>query len=281
MTLPISSVPPSPTAPRGSIGTRPGKPVLVSDGKVESEMSAPGVAKQVGLADPGDGQLADHGREPYLPLPVAAPQWRTRKIDHVVTRSVHPGRVLAALSDPVRLRVLAAVVSAPRPEAAAELSDATGLPRKEVDRALRSLEAAGVIQVAAPAAGPQDQRWEAVPETFADATRQVARMRPPVDPEALGATPEQIPVLRGFLADDRLSGIPAQQSKRAVVLDFVAQQFEPGRRYSEPEVNRTLHRLWDDHATLRRILVDEGLLDREGGRYWRAGGTFDVDRDRT
>jgi hypothetical protein len=36
-------------------------------------------------------------------------------------------------------------------------------------------------------------------------------------------------------------------------------------------------RKWhDDTAALRRYLVDEGLLDREAGEYWRAGGSFDI-----
>jgi hypothetical protein len=191
---------------------------------------------------------------------------------------VHPGRVLGAVADPTRLRVFAAVVLASGPADAAHLVDATGVPLKQVATALQSLEAAGVIRVAATSA--EDARsWEAVPATFGAAARPTARTRPHVDPEALGATTEQAPILRAFLAGSRLTGLPAQQSKRAVVLDFVVQRFEPGRRYGEPEVNRVLNRLWDDHATLRRALVDEGLLEREGGRYWRSGGTFDVDRD--
>ena len=32
-----------------------------------------------------------------------------------------------------------------------------------------------------------------------------------------------------------------------------------------------------DVAALRRYLVEEGLLDREGGEYWRSGGTFPVE----
>jgi len=30
-----------------------------------------------------------------------------------------------------------------------------------------------------------------------------------------------------------------------------------------------------DTAALRRYLVDEGILARDRGDYWRAGGTFD------
>jgi hypothetical protein len=31
-----------------------------------------------------------------------------------------------------------------------------------------------------------------------------------------------------------------------------------------------------DHVTLRRYLVDESLLDRDGGEYWRSGGWLDA-----
>jgi hypothetical protein len=33
----------------------------------------------------------------------------------------------------------------------------------------------------------------------------------------------------------------------------------------------------DDHAALRRYLVDEGLLGRGAGEYWRTGGTVEID----
>ena len=33
---------------------------------------------------------------------------------------------------------------------------------------------------------------------------------------------------------------------------------------------------YDDYAALRRYLVDEGFLTREGGIYWRSGGTVEV-----
>jgi hypothetical protein len=58
------------------------------------------------------------------------------------------------------------------------------------------------------------------------------------------------------------------------VLDLLAQNFDPGRRYSEAMVNLILGRFHADVAALRRYLVDEGFLEREHGEYWRAGGTF-------
>lgn len=84
-------------------------------------------------------------------------------------------------------------------------------------------------------------------------------------------------VLRSFLDDTgRLRSIPVKVSKRLVVLDHLAQLFEPGERYPEAEVNRRLRAAHDDVAALRRYLVEEGFLDRAGGIYWRAGGSVDV-----
>jgi hypothetical protein len=60
------------------------------------------------------------------------------------------------------------------------------------------------------------------------------------------------------------------------VLDHLAQQFEPGRTYTEAEVSATLQAFYDDYAALRRYLVDEGFLTREANVYWRTGGSFTV-----
>jgi hypothetical protein len=85
-------------------------------------------------------------------------------------------------------------------------------------------------------------------------------------------------VLRSFLADDgRLRSIPAKHAKRLVVLDHLAQRFEPGQRYPEAEVNRRLREAHPDVAALRRYLVEDGFLDREAGVYWRTGGSFEVE----
>jgi hypothetical protein len=84
-------------------------------------------------------------------------------------------------------------------------------------------------------------------------------------------------VLATFLtADGRLRSIPTKHSKLLVVLDRLAQEFEPGRTYPESEVNETLHRFHPDFAALRRYLVENGFMTREDNKYWRSGGTFEV-----
>jgi hypothetical protein len=84
--------------------------------------------------------------------------------------------------------------------------------------------------------------------------------------------------LRRYVRAGRISVIPAKRAARLLLLDQVAQAFEPGRRYPELAVNEILKTFYDDHATLRRYLVDEDLLSRTAdGTYWRSGGTVPVD----
>ena len=83
-------------------------------------------------------------------------------------------------------------------------------------------------------------------------------------------------VIRAFFdADGRLSSIPTKLSKRLVVLDRIAQDFEIGRTYPEAYVNTILRRYHPDYAALRRYLVENEFLERRGGEYWRAGGTVE------
>ena len=79
-----------------------------------------------------------------------------------------------------------------------------------------------------------------------------------------------------FVKDGRLVIMPSKHSKLLLVLDHIAQEFEPGRTYPEGEVNEVLLRYHDDYAALRRHLVDEGFMTREAGVYWRSGGTVEV-----
>jgi hypothetical protein len=84
-------------------------------------------------------------------------------------------------------------------------------------------------------------------------------------------------VLRNFMTPDgRLHTIPSKRAKRLIVLDHIAQSFEPGRTYQEQEVNAIIERFHPDYAALRRYLVDDQFLTREDNVYWRSGGTFDV-----
>lgn len=85
------------------------------------------------------------------------------------------------------------------------------------------------------------------------------------------------PVMAPFVDDEaRFTSWPVKQPLQREILNWLADRFEPGRVYSEREVNGLLdsHHTFGDAALLRRMLYDLGYLDRErdGSRYWRVMG---------
>jgi hypothetical protein len=72
-----------------------------------------------------------------------------------------------------------------------------------------------------------------------------------------------------FFQDGRLTSLPSRTGYRLAALAVLAERFVPARRYTEPEVNGLLADDALDPATLRRLLVDHGLVRRAGGEYWR------------
>jgi hypothetical protein len=188
---------------------------------------------------------------------------------------MRPDVLCGLLAEPERLRVFAAVVlGADSPGAAAA---GTGLPVRAVMAALRRLEQGGLV---ASAGG----RLVAVGSAFKDAVREhatpdaPAEQSTPAQRAAAGTHPDRQrdAVLRTFIVDGRIPHLPAAWAKRRIVLEHISAVFEPGVKYPERDVNAILRAWHDDHAALRRYLVDEGLLDREGGVYWRSGGYVDV-----
>ena len=94
-----------------------------------------------------------------------------------------------------------------------------------------------------------------------------------LDPVPVLEAVQRDPQLRAFLGDGRIQTMPAKQSRRRLLLDQIAQAFEPGVRYPESRVSEFLAALHHDYAALRRYLVDEEFLSRSEGQYWRIGGT--------
>jgi hypothetical protein len=84
---------------------------------------------------------------------------------------------------------------------------------------------------------------------------------------------ERRKVLDTFVTDGRITSIPVHHGKRLAILDWLAQDFEVGVRYSEAMVNLILGKRHPDTAMLRRYLVDHDLLSRQAGEYWRSGGS--------
>lgn len=150
-----------------------------------------------------------------------------------------PEALVSALADPARLLLFARICAAP-----------DGLPA-DADRAtaklVKRLADAGLVTT-------ENDHYRAVPEVFRGALAKA-----PADP------------LETLFSRGRLVAIPHSGRPRKALLAHLAERFEPGRLYTEQDVREKLSMVHDDHATLRRYLVDEGLLQRsnDGGAYGR------------
>ena len=76
-------------------------------------------------------------------------------------------------------------------------------------------------------------------------------------------------VLDAFFEYGKLKSIPAQRKKERIILDVIVLAFEFDKKYTEREVNIIIADYYDDFCTLRRDMISERLLDREGSLYWR------------
>ena len=171
--------------------------------------------------------------------------------------------------DPVRLAALGR--SAERDLTTENLVAAMGVSRRTALETIAALRLAGVTD-------EDDQ-------LLFDVLREVAVTLPkPEDASAAITegewTPSEIKVLKTYFSGERLVEIPTQRRKRMVVLERLAQDFEPGLRYDEAEVSQRLERYHNDYAALRRYMVEESLMTRADGIYWRTGGRF-LDEDTT
>ena len=175
-----------------------------------------------------------------------------------------PDDVVRLFADETRVRVFAAVALGAT--SAEEIAERTGLAARDTVGALRRLEDRGVVVL-----GPDGLAVSY--DRFQDLARTAAGSGPPQDHG--GGDERAGTVLRTFVREGRLVRLPAQWERKKLVLRHLAERsFEPGREYSEREVDDRL-RTWceggaADHVTLRRHLVDLHHLDRQDGVYRRS-----------
>ena len=173
-----------------------------------------------------------------------------------------------AMANESRLRIVGLL--AERERSVQELAALLELKEPTVSHHLAALKALGLVSARAEGV----TRWHALRlETLTRLNRGLLDQKGAVSVgrEAARGQTWEAKVIAGYLDEaGRLTAIPASRRKRLILLGWLAEAFEPGRRYREAEVNEILQRRHWDCATLRRELVGAGLMAREGGVYWRA-----------
>jgi DNA-binding transcriptional ArsR family regulator len=179
---------------------------------------------------------------------------------------------LKALSDASRLRIVGLLADGRR-MAVEELAAALELTPATVVHHLKKLREAGLVEShPRPPYMDYSLRLGRLGEIGGSLHRiereQTGLLAKDESPLPEWATPADAKVLRAFFAGERLTSIPAQHSKRLVVLRLLAEGvFEKKRKYPEKEVNQLLAVRHPDAASLRRYLVDEGFMARKQGVY--------------
>ncbi len=164
------------------------------------------------------------------------------------------------------LKVVAQLADGPMTQE--QVAAATGLNPRFVGHILSALGELDLVVPHSQSGGYvyhlRAERLRALPQ----AVLQMAE--PSVEPAPAPARDDlEARTMRDFMEGGRLKSIPTQDKKRQVILRYLAGLFEPGRRYPEREVNALLQDVYPDAASLRRYLVDSGLMARDHGVYWR------------
>ncbi len=76
-------------------------------------------------------------------------------------------------------------------------------------------------------------------------------------------------VIDSFFEYGRLRSIPVQRKKKLICYEVIAESLVPGRVYAEKELNGILSAVHEDYCTIRRDMISEGILSRNGSEYVR------------
>ncbi|MGK4008647.1 metalloregulator ArsR/SmtB family transcription factor [Sorangium sp. So ce1036] len=171
--------------------------------------------------------------------------------------------VLKALADASRLQVVSALIE--RPHCPEELAERLGRSASTVSFHLRKLDEAGLVT----RRKTQYYQVYALRDDLLRLTLKELVALPPAGdgPARRRAERARSQVLRAFFREGALVQLPKTWRKRRIVLEQFVGKFRPGRRYREHEVNEIIHALYPDHCTIRRMLMDEGYMARDGQLY--------------
>ncbi len=169
-------------------------------------------------------------------------------------------KFMKSLADAQRLKIAGILgVQALSPT---QIAERLGMRVGDVEQHMEQLAASGLAHKEGDAYQLDSQAVEKL-------TRQVLAQSHPPAPVYEGDEFE-VKTLRSYInRDGSLKTIPNQHKKLVVILAHLAKNFEPGKQYPESAVNQILRKFHEDHAALRRYLVDNGFLQRDKGVYWR------------
>jgi predicted transcriptional regulator len=171
--------------------------------------------------------------------------------------------IMKSLSDTSRLRVLNTLIT--KPQYVEELAKRMDLAESTVSFHLKKLEKAGLVYKV------KEQyyiTYHVREEIFNKSLRELINFDNPdklIQDERIIKYRQK--VLKTFFKKEKLEKIPVQRKKKMIILDEFVKKFIPGKRYREEDVNDIIKKSYFDYCTIRRLMIDEGIMDRKNQIY--------------
>lgn len=174
-----------------------------------------------------------------------------------------------ALADANRLKIVGLLANGPM--SVEQIAKSLNISSSTASHHLSRLSKAGLVSAKAEG---YYSIYRLEEKTLEDMSK---RLMPKENPPAAAAEDDvdafDKKVLTTFLdVDGSIKEIPMQGKKLDVILRYMMKSFEPGRRYTEKEVNEIIKRFNRDVSGLRRDLIETRYLarERDGSAYWVA-----------
>jgi hypothetical protein len=170
--------------------------------------------------------------------------------------------LLRALADPMRLRLIAALLDEPR--TLEELTAQLASDLATVAHQVRKLETAGLVV----ATRDSMIRYRAELGRLQRTAIQIsAPKRVRAAATAADVDRETRDVLSAFFDGPRLTALPVQHRKKERVLEEVLRRIPVQQEYREPDLNQMIRGIFADFCSIRREWIMAGYMVRDRGVY--------------
>jgi DNA-binding HxlR family transcriptional regulator len=185
--------------------------------------------------------------------------------------------IMKALADASRLQALNALME--KPQYVEELAHRLNLAVSTVSFHLKKLESVGLVS-------KNKEQYYVTYRINEDLFRLTLReltsfnnIEKYIQDERIKKYEEK--VLRTFFKKERLIAIPVQHKKKIIILNEFVKKFQRGKQYDEKEVDAIIKTAYEDHCAIRRLLIDNGMMQREKQKYWikEEKGTKMIDKN--
>lgn len=184
-------------------------------------------------------------------------------------------KIMKALSDSSRLSIMQSLIE--KPQYVEELSKRFNLAASTVSFHLKKLEEARLIHKV------KEQYYVVFYPNLSVFSKSLQDLisfeNKEKETQEERITKYKLKVIKTYFRKGKLIKIPAQHKKRWIILEKIASELDDGKIYAEKELDNKISEIFADYCTVRRYMVDEGILTRNKGEYRKNTGVLKSSAD--